>query len=335
MRFIAEQLGIHYSTVSRVLSGNDDVARKAASKTMVERIRAVAAANGYTPNSLAITFRTQRSRLIGVSVPRLSDIIWATIYEGIESAALEQGYFAYVGNSYDDPDLRRRQMDLALARRVDGLVLGDMHTTRESLDFLDALDVPFVLVLRRAGDHLSATCNDREGGRQAAEFLFSRGHREVAVLGGLDFTWTGQERTKGFTDFFHEAGYPIPEDRMFHSGFDTQSGHESARRLLNAHPALTAVYAVNDFAAIGAMGAARAAGLTPGVSIAIVGYNDTPLAAELPIPLATVRNPVRRLGEEAMKLLFQRLAGTPCQDVVLEPQLVVRESGYFSSRSLP
>lgn len=334
IRFIAEQLGIHYSTVSRVLSGDESTARKAASKPTVEKIRSFAADCGYSPNPLAITFRTQQTKLIGVSVPRLSDIIWATIYEGIESAALEKGYSAYVTNSYDEPELQRRQLNLAQARHVDGLILGDMHTTGESLDFLDTVGVPFVLALRRAGEHLAVTCDDREGGRQAAEFLYAQGHRDVAVLGGLSFTSTGLERTKGFTDFYHEAGCSIPKEHVIHSNFDTEGGRESARQLLRAYPHLTAIYAVNDFAAIGAMGAARAAGLTPGVSIAIIGYNDTPLAAALPIPLATIRNPVRKLGEEAMKLLFRRLAGDPCASIVLKPQLVVRESGRFSAQSL-
>ena len=335
VRFIAEQLGLHFSTVSRVLSGNEDVARKAASKATVERIRSVALEYGYTPNPHAITLRTQQSKLIGVSVPRLSDFIWATIYEAIEDTAMDKGYFAYVTNSYDKPELQRRQLTLATARRVDGLILGDMHTTEESLTFLDSLKIPFVLALRQAGDHLSVTCDDRAGGRQAAEFLFSRGHREVAVLGGLDFTSTGKNRTEGFTDFYQDAGCPIPPDRVIHADFDTQGGRESAQRLLAAHPNLTAIYAVNDFAAIGAMGAVREAGLIPGVSMALIGYNDTPLAAELPIPLATLSNPVHQLGQQAMDLLFRLLAGEPCKSIVLKPTFVFRASAAFSARSLP
>ena len=334
VRFIADQLGIHFSTVSRVLSGNEDVVRKAASKATVEKIRSFAAAYGYTPNPHAITLRTQQTRLIGVSVPRLSDFIWATIYEAIEDTAIDKGYFAYVTNSYDKPDLQRRQLELAMARRVDGLILGDVHTTEESLNFLASLNIPFVLALRQAGDHLSVTCDDREGGRQAAEFLFSQGHRDVAVLGGLDFTSTGKNRTEGFTDFYQEAGCPIPPDRVIHADFDTQGGRESAQRLLAAHPNLTAMYAVNDFAAIGAMGAVREAGLIPGVSMALIGYNDTPLAAELPIPLATLSNPVHLLGQKSMNLLFRLLAGEPCTSIVLKPTFVFRESAAFSARSL-
>lgn len=335
VRFIAEQLGLHFSTVSRVLSGNEEVARKAASKATVEKIRTVASTYGYTPNPHAITLRTQQSKLIGVSVPRLSDFIWATIYEAIEDTAMDNGYFAYVTNSYDKPERQRRQLELAMARRVDGLILGDMHTTEESLAFLDELNIPFVLALRQAGNHLSVTCDDRDGGRQAAEFLFSQGHREVAVLGGLDFTSTGENRTKGFTDFYQKAGCPIPPDCVIHADFDTQGGREGAQRLLAVHPRLTALYAVNDFAAIGAMGAMREAGLIPGISMALIGYNDTPLAAELPIPLATLSNPVHMLGQMAMNLLLGLLAGDRCESIVLKPSFVFRESAAFSARPLP
>ncbi len=335
LRSLAAQLDIHVSTVSRVLQGDDALASKAASKATITRIRALAAEYGYTPNPHAISLRTRQSRLIGVSVPRLSDIIWATIYEGIEETALSKGYFAYVTNSYDKPDIQNRQLALAQARRVDGLILGDAHTTPETLDFLSKLSIPFVLALRHAGDFLSVTCDDHDGGSQAAAHLFAQGHREVAVIGGSRFTSTGQERTAGFTDFFRQAGHPIPEERVIFSRFDSQAGRETTQKLLAAFPSLTAIYAVNDFAAIGAMGAMREAGITPGVSMALVGYNDTPLASELPIPLSTLRNPVRELGERAMELLLCLLRKEPCQSVVLKPRLVIRESSRYTARALP
>lgn len=335
LRFLAQQLNINVSTVSRVLQGSAAMASKTASKEMIERIRSLAAQHNYQPNPHAISLRTKQSRLVGVSVPQLSDYIWATIYEGIETAALSEDYFAYVTNSYDEPELQRRQIALAQARRVDGLILGDVHTTRGYLDSLETLPLPFVLVLRHAGRHLSATCDDYDGGRQVARHLFERGHREVAVIAGSLFASTGQERTVGFTDFYRNAGFPIPDERVLHSKFDTQAGRECAQRLLAAFPSLTAIYAVNDFAAIGAMGAMREAGITPGTSMALVGYNDTPLAAELPIPLTSVRNPLRELGERAMQLLLCRLRKEPCESVVLQPTLIVRESSAYTARPLP
>lgn len=335
LRFLAEELNIHVSTVSRVLQCDKETAAKAASKATIERIRALAAEYNYVPNPHAISLRMKKSHLIGVSVPRLSDYIWATIYEGIEEYALRKNYFAYVTTSYDKPDIQRKQLDLAHARRVDGLILGDVHVTADSEALLKKITEPFVLVLRRAKDFISVTCDDLDGGRQAAQHLFNRGHREVAVLGGSANTSTGLERTAGFTEFYREAGYPIPSERILYSHFDTQAGRDSASKLIAAFPSLTAIYAVNDFAAIGAMGAMRVAGIIPGVSMALVGYNDTPLAAELPIPLTSVRTPLRELGENAMKLLLCMLRGEKGESLMLKPELIVRESSGFSSRMSP
>ena len=110
LRMLAQALDIHVSTVSRVLQGDDAVAAKAASPKTIKRIRDLAKEYGYTPNPYAISLKTDQSKWIGVTVPRLSDYIWATIYEGVEEYALECNYYTYVSNSYDDPGLQRRQI---------------------------------------------------------------------------------------------------------------------------------------------------------------------------------------------------------------------------------
>jgi LacI family transcriptional regulator len=335
LQFLAGKLGIHVSTVSRVLHCDEKVAAKAASEFTIARIRSLATQYNYVPNPHATSLRTSKSKLIGVSVPRLSDYIWASIYEGSEEYAQKNGYLTYVANSYDNEEMRSKQLGLALARQVDGLIIGDASLTKESNEFLFALNVPFILVLRRTGNFLSVTSDDMDGGRQAAEHLFTRGHREVAVLAGSAITSTGQERTAGFVNFYREAGYPIAPERIVFSHFDTESGREAANHLIAGFPALTAIYAVNDFAAIGAMGAMRLAGIVPGRDMALIGYNDTPLAAELPIPLTTLSNPLHEIGVQAMRLLLALLKGEACESILFRPQLVVRESSNFTARALP
>lgn len=330
LRLLAQKLNIHVSTVSRVLNGSEADAAKAASKAMIERIRSLAAEYSYKPNPYAINLRKQKSNLIGVLVPRLSDYVWAAIYEGIEESALSKGYFTYVTNSYDLPERRRQQISLAETRRVDGLLLGDTQDTQQHIDFLKKLSLPFVLVLRHTGNFLSVTCDDYKGGMLVARHLFERGHRQVAVIAGDGVASTGLERTAGFVDFYREAGHPVAPERIARTTFDTQGGREGASRLMREHSSLTALFAVNDFAAIGAMGAMREAGITPGQSMALVGFNDTPLAAELPIPLSTIRSPLRTIGEKAMDLLIRHLKGVACESEQLVPELVIRESSSFS-----
>src|SRR5690606_11918644 len=154
----------------------------AASRETVKAIREWAARLDYRPNPHAKSLRTARSNLIGVLVPRLSDVVLATIYEGIEDAAARHGLATFVMNSHDRPEKQRARTDLALSRRVDGLVLGDAHSDAQLVDEIAARNVPFVLVSRHAGDHPSVTCDDYLGGKLVAEHFLELGHEQVGVI---------------------------------------------------------------------------------------------------------------------------------------------------------
>ena len=326
LRTIAQAAGVDVSTVSRVLNGSAEDAQRAASRETAEEIRRWAARLDYRPNPHATSLRTQRSNLVGVLVPRLSDLVLATIYEGIEDAAARHGLTTFVMNSHDRPEQQRARTELALSRHVDGLVFGDAHTGAAFLDEFAERRVPFVLVSRHAGRHPSVTCDDRLGGRLVADHFLALGHRRVGVVAGEPFASTGADRTAGFVDRYREAGFPVPDSHVVHCGFDAAGGRDAAERLLRHDPPPTAVFAVNDFAAIGALGALRDHGLRPGQDVAVAGYNDTPLAAELPIPLTSVVSPMREMGARALDLLAELLAGRTAPSERLRPRLAVRAS---------
>lgn len=330
LRTIADQLGLHVSTVSRVLHAKQDEVMRAASSTTVERIRRLADELGYQPNPHATSLRTRRSNLVGVLVPRLSDIVLATIYEGIEEAAAEQGLSTFVANTGDNPETQRTRTNMVIGRRVDGMIFGDAYVDGRFLDEVAGRDVPFVLVNRTAAAHPSVTCDDYLGGRLVAEHLLSLGHRDVAVVAGEPYASTGIDRTAGLVDRYREAGFPVPADRIAHSRFDVSGGHEATARLLDTPNPPAAVFAVNDFAAIGAIGALRDRGLRAGADVAVVGFNDTPLAAELPLPLTTVRSPMLDMGRRGLRLLVRLLEGAPVESERLAPELIVRASSVPS-----
>jgi LacI family transcriptional regulator len=325
LQTIADQLGLHVSTVSRVLHKPEERGR-AASAATVGRIRRLAADLGYQPNPHATSLRTRRSNLVGVLVPRLSDIVLATIYEGIEEAATERGLSTFVANTGDVPDAQRARTTMVIGRRVDGMIFGDAHADTGFLDEVAERGVPFVLVNRRAATHKSVTCDDYLGGRLVAEHLLERGHRDVAVIAGEPYASTGIDRTAGFVDRYREAGIAVPAERIVNSRFDAAGGHTATERLLSQGRAWSAVFAVNDFAAIGAIGALRDRGLRAGVDVAVVGFNDTPLAAELPVPLTTVRSPMREMGRRGLNLLAHLLEGASVESERLRPELIVRAS---------
>ena len=198
LKDLANELGIHPSTVSRILHSGSDVARGAASVATAERVRELARKRGYSPNPQAAGLRTRRTRLMGVIVPRLSDLVLAIMYEGIEEAAAELGYSTFVMNSRDDPEEQRRKTDTMLARRVDGLIIGDAHLDGSQLRELTARNIPFVLMNRRVTGYPSATCDDVLGGQLVADHLWSKGHRNVAVIAGEPYASTAVDRTAGF-----------------------------------------------------------------------------------------------------------------------------------------
>ncbi|MEV4455090.1 LacI family DNA-binding transcriptional regulator [Microbispora sp. NPDC049633] len=312
LQMIADETGVTPSTVSRVLnSASEASARRWASAETIVRIRAAAASHGYTPNPQAVGLRTQRSRLIGVIVPRLQDYVLATIYEGIDEAATEKGFATFVTNSLDDPQKRARATETLLSRRVEGMIFGDAQFDGEFLQGVAERGMKFVLVSRRARDFPSVTCDDHLGGRLVGEHLVSIGRRDVAILAGVD----------------------VPPHRVVHGHFDAQGGREAAERILDSRPLPDAIFAANDFAAIGVMGALRDRKLSIPDDVALVGYNDTALTAELPTPLTTVRSPMHEIGRRGLEMLLDLLQGAEVEPLRLPPTLVVRESTVSAEAS--
>lgn len=177
------------------------------------------------------------------------------------------------------------------------------------------------------------TCDDYLGGRLVADHFLELGHERAAVIAGEPYASTGIDRTAGFADRYREAGMPLPASRIVPSHFDASGGRRAAEQLLRGPDRPTAVFAVNDFAAIGAMGTLRDHGLRPGKDVAVAGFNDIPPAAELFIPLTTVRSPMHAIGARGLDLLVRLLEGRPVESARLTPELVVRASSDPSKLS--
>ncbi|MGJ0204043.1 substrate-binding domain-containing protein [Leucobacter sp. gxy201] len=325
LKALASELGLNPSTVSRVLNDPAGPKSRWAAADTAERIISLAAERGYTRNPYAASLRTARSNLVGVIVPRLQDYVLSTIYEGIDEAATANGCLTMVSNSLDDAELRRTKTERLLASRVDGLVFGDARSDqRELFDELNERRVPHVLVSRRLTGHISVTCDDEAGGRMMAEHLVATGRTSFGILAGKLGTSTSELRTRGFVDALHEHG--IDDDRItiVHGGFDAIAGRESSEQLLSAGPPPEAIFAANDFAAIGALGALTARGIHIHDDVAICGYNDTPLATS--VGLTSVRSPMHRMGFRGYELLTEVLRGGTPDSERLAPELIVRGS---------
>ncbi len=331
LQTVASAVGVDVSTVSRVLNSAADERERWASAETVARILGTAAELGYRRNPHGASLRTARSLQVGVIVPRLQDFVLATIFEGIDEAASEHGYAAFVTNSLDDPVQREARVAQLLDRRVDGIILCDARRDDPLLRKLAAQRVPFVLASRTSDAYPGAFADDAHGGRLAAEHLATSGYTDVAVIAGPDYASTANLRVEGFRAGLEAHGLSLPDHRLVRTGFDAAAGRAGVDLLLAQGPAPDAIFATNDFAAIGAIGGLREHGLRVPEDVGIVGYNDTPLAASLPVPMTTIRSPMLDVGRTAFGLLESVIAGGHPTSVALTPTLVIRESTMSSA----
>lgn len=324
MKEIAARAGVNKSTVSRVLSGRHP---GSASLGTAEQIRRVASEMGYRLDPWAASLRTQRTHTIGVLIPDLTDIVLAMIFEAIDAAATAAGYQVLVASTGDSAVEQRRRIELLEGRRVDGLIIMTGHLDdREYFDGLAREGHRFVLANRAVGDHPVVRADDRDGGRQVTQHLLALGHRRIGVIAGPSFAPTAIERVQGFREVMTEVGVPVDPELVVESGVLVDDGEDATRYLLSLSSPPTAIFAVNDFAAMGALGALRDAGYVAGDDIAVVGYNDIPLCARLPVPLSSVEHPVADIGHLAVDALLARLDGEVPESVALPVQLRVRQS---------
>ncbi|QLH26369.1 LacI family DNA-binding transcriptional regulator [Streptomyces sp. Rer75] len=319
---VARTAGVSPSTVSRALNREHRFYRSPSAA----RIRDVADTIGYAPNPVASNLRRQQTNTIGVLVPRLTDTVMAMLYEEIATAALKRGYHTLVATTHDDPTREHESGDVLLQRRVDGLILTTARTDGGFCKDLADKGVAHVLALRAHGGSPAAVGDDHLGGYLATRHLTDLGHRHIALVAGPAYASSALGRRAGYEDALREAGLPVDEQVILPSSFSMESGEDAGRHLLDLVPRPTAVFAVNDNTAIGVLSAVQRAGLRIPDDLSVVGYNDIPLAARLPVPLTTVRVPFDAIATTAVDQLIDLITGVPTESRTFAPTLIPRRT---------
>lgn len=326
---VAAAAGVSKSTVSRVL----DERLPRADNPTADRVRQAVIELGYVRDVAAASLRRGKSLTIGVIVPRLTDTVMAMLYEALASAAARRGQSAVVAVSNDSPQSVRTAAESLINRGVDGLILA---TARSDDDFpgeLRVRGVPFVLALRADGASAAAVGDDQLGGYLATRHLIDLGHRRIGLIAGPQYASNARGRVEGYRQAMAEAGLPVQPGWIVPSGFGIDDGARAAMSLLALSERPTAVFAVNDNTAIGAISAILRADLTIPGDISLVGYNDIPLVSHLPTPLTSVRVPFDQIAAAALDLL---LSGATSEQRVITPTLIPRKStGPLSPVSTP
>lgn len=319
---VAAAAGVSKSTVSRIL---DERLPQSDNET-ARRVRQVAGDLGYIRDISASSLRRGKTMAIGVIVPRLTDTVMAMLYEAIAKACAKSGRIALVATTDDNIDADERAAETLIQRGVDGLILATARTGDDLPDKLEKRGVPHVLALRTDGHSPSAIGDDRLGGYLATRHLIDLGHQRIAIIAGPSFASSSRERLAGYKQALEEASIVLDPSLIVESSFSIEAGAEAAEAIMALDQRPTAIFAVNDNTAIGALSKLTNMGITVPGDISLVGYNDIPLVSHLPTPLTTMRVPFDQIAAAALELLDTPAAAGSSATMLVAPTLIPRRS---------
>lgn len=324
IRDVAERAEVSVASVSRVLTGAGPVT-EATRKKVMEAVEALQ----YVPHSGARSLSTSKTQTIGVILPDLYGEFFSELIRGMDVAARSLGYHLIVSSSHDDAEEASAAIR-SMRGRVDGLIVLSPHLDAANLATSLAGRLPVLLMNGGAGAGRPSIVVDNHGGAvQAIEHLITTGRRRIAHISGPTGNLEAEARLAGYLEAMARAGLPTT---VVEGAFDQASGHRAAAQLANrGADRPDAIFAGNDMMAVGALLALQEAGLAVPEDVALVGFDDVPMAALMRPGLTTLRIRIAETGRNALERLVrlinaagEAVADTACE--VVRPELVVRPS---------
>jgi LacI family transcriptional regulator len=332
LKDIADELGVSVVTVSRALRDRPDIAKETKAK-ILERVKQL----NYRPNLMARSLVTGRSSLIGLVVPDLIHPFFTEIAKSLAAALRKKDYFLIVSSSESDPQLEQDEIEHMLAHHLDCFVVASCQKDPETLRRIGEAGVPLVLIDRSFAGFSSnfIGVNDHRAGELAAEHLIAQGCKRIAHIRG-PMTNVGNSRAEGYQDALRKRGLSVPENYIVSCGEASDSdgetrGKRAMEEILALKPRPDGIFCFNDTVAVGAMVGAIDAGLRIPKDMAILGCGNFHYSSKLRVPLSSVDQKSKDIGERTAKMIFSLLEkpSSRPRTVVLEPELIVRASSHL------
>jgi len=327
VRDVARLAGVSAMTVSRVINGQPGVSAETR-----ERIEAAIAELDYAPSKVASSLISQKTGLIGMIVPDVSNPFFGPIVRGAETTARRAGFKLLLCNSESDLRLEREYITDLISHRVEGLLIAPVgDSSRQNLGRYVDGNFPIVLLDRLVAglDCDSVTLDNTDGARQLVTHLIAVGHRRIAFVTDADEVSTGRQRLAGYRMALQDAGLPFDDDLVFHTTTDQMGGYRAAQQVLAIAERPSAIFAVNNMTAVGVMQALRQADITVPGDMALACFDDVQHLAVISPFLTVIDQPAEDMSKAAMQLLLERIGGTAgkqARTITFPGKLIVRLS---------
>ncbi|HBT46822.1 MAG TPA: LacI family transcriptional regulator [Peptococcaceae bacterium] len=323
---VAKKAGVSVTTVSRVLNNSSHPISPETRQRVLEAVAEL----GFLPNAAARSLQLQETKTIGLMLPDIANPYYPGIVRGIEDVAHEEGYTIILCNTDRSRERTSKYLRVLREKRVDGIIFtgGGVVEDASHDRFFWREEIPTVVIGKHPADFPSVQIDNVGAAKRAVAHLIASGHRHIACITGPEASTTSRDRLKGYREALEEAGLDYHPGLVVTGDFSPAGGYGAVQRLLG-QPGLkfTALFTHNDLMAVGALKALADHGLSVPWDVAVVGFDDIPLASYVLPRLTTVAVPVYDLGLTAMRLLRDLLQGREVAPVTtLTTELVVRES---------
>jgi LacI family transcriptional regulator len=324
LRDVAQLAGVSKATAARVVSGSSEPIREQTRERVLEAVRQL----GYERHAVAGSLRSARTYMVALSIPDITNPFWPEVARGVQDTLEESGYTVVMLNN--DWKVEREQTHLRRMgqNQFDGLIINPTSTLNA-----DLLNLRLPVVVLASGeafpDFDTVGSDSARAGQMAMEHLLECGHRRIGMIMGSLRRRKSHTHRDTYIRMHQEYGLPLDQDLITLSDFSQEGGYQSMKWLLSLPMPPTAVFAVNDILALGALQAVQEARLPVPDAISIIGMDDIFAAATTYPPLTTISKPKYEIGARAAQFLLERINGTPISEprhVLLPCTLVQRGS---------
>jgi LacI family transcriptional regulator len=323
---VARVAGVSQATVSKALNDSREVSAETR-----ERVSAVASGLGYRPNAIARSLKARHTHTLGVITNDSDGLFTTAMVRGLAEVASENGFGVFVCNSYDKVAKERQHLELLLDKQVEGILLIGYKVAERGAPASPTGSTP-VVYLYEYTTAVRAPCivpDDEGGSRLATSHVLNLGRRRVAFINGPPTYEATRLRLTGYRGALRDGGVAFePEFVRVAPDWNQDSGFRLAREVMRRREPPNGIVCANDELAAGAILGLRELGLGVPADVSVIGFDDRPFAAHLPIPLSTIAMPLYEMGQRAAEEIFRGLAGEELRsEIVRIPcKLIVRES---------
>src|SRR5690625_3988180 len=320
---VAQKARVSVATVSRYLNNPDIVA-----KTTGLRVEKAIQDLNYEPSILGRNLRKSESKLLIVLMPSISNPFYTDIINGIEDTAREQGYNILLGQTDSNPEREAIYFNLIKNQLADGVISMDPTVNRQKLMEISK-EHPLVQCSEYDEEGIISyvSINNERAAYDAVKHLITSGHQKIGMINSNETFLYARERKQGYERALKESGVSIKEKWMYTTdNVEFDSGRQAMKSLLNQDVRPTAVFAVSDILAIGALKEINTSGLNVPEDVAVIGFDKISFSNMTDPTLTTIAQPMYQMGSLSTHMLIDKINGKQTNSIILEHKLIIRES---------